>query len=190
MRVLAMLGLIALLFSSQVGCVTEPGFMVIRPTWSHADFPIHVCASAYVDEGTVDVPEVVSRVIRTIDNRLGFKAFAFATPSEGCSVVAVLGEPVDTAWMDPGGAADIDPVRTRGTRCSIHTANTGTTEILFYVVEHELGHCLGLAHDDWDGSIMRRMQHGRDDEFGPWITDHDRRLLRETYLPMLEGTPE
>ena len=49
-----------------------------------------------------------------------------------------------------------------------------------------LTYCLGLAHDDFKSSIMRRTQSSSSTPMGAWpprITDHDRDLLRERYAP-------
>jgi hypothetical protein len=88
-------------------------------------------------------------------------------------------------WLDAEGSARhfrmgeaaVPPII-----CEVTTSNTGDEEMELLVLEHELGHCLGLAHDDFELSIMRRVQTPTPQgEMGPWITDHDRDLLRETY---------
>jgi len=157
--------------------------MLTRPHWAEGEEPLAVCSSAYIGD-SAGARKMTSDAIGTINQRLGFKLYTAADVD--CDVTVVVGAPVDvgTPWSDPGGHADYDPSVTSGVRCRVVTANTGTDELLFYTLEHELGHCVGLAHDDWDGSIMRRVQRSRTDgEFPPWISDHDRALLRETYLP-------
>lgn len=171
--------LIALLMT---GCIGEPGFMSTVPHWRDDEpRPIEICLEAHV--GEPDTAQV-SRVIRTMNDRLGFKLYALATTPGVCTVFLTLGVPSEPGWIDPGGNATIYSDRTDGLRCSAQTSNTGTLELTFDTIEHELGHCVGLAHDDWNGSIMRRVQTPTPDgEFGPWIDDHDRALLRETYAP-------
>jgi len=163
----------------------EPGFMPTRPHWEVREEPLTVCASAYDGMGAytdAGIVKMTTDVLSTIDSRLGFKLYQSAT--DDCDITVTVGAPVEAGWRDPGGDASFDPARTSGLRCAITTANTGSDEILFYVIEHELGHCAGLDHDDWDGSIMRRVQRERADlEFPPWIDDSDRALLRRTYGP-------
>jgi len=185
------LGLLFVTLIGLVGCIPEAGFMSRRAHWDNHEFPLTVCASPYVAaEDDMHALDLTDRVIRQVNDRLGFKVYSMGTTD--CEVVAVIGEPVDVNTTgapdadgntDPGGAADVNYVLTSGMRCSVHTFNTGTSELTFYTIEHELGHCLGLAHDDWDGSIMRRVQIPTPFEsFPPWIDDHDRALLRDTYL--------
>ena len=75
---------------------------------------------------------------------------------------------------------------TNGQRqCLVTTNNTGTVDMLDLVLQHELGHCLGLAHDDYTESIMYggagralRVTSG----FPPHISDSDRELLRHQFV--------
>ena len=41
-----------------------------------------------------------------------------------------------------------------------------------------MGHCLGLAHDDYPESIM----YGKLDQRAGIVSDHDKELLRKTYV--------
>ncbi len=170
------LGLVALLL---IGCV-EPGFMSTMPHWRADEQPLQICVDGYAEPPNL---ELASRVVRTINDRLGFKIYAITPTRADCVVIATFGVPAERGWMDPGGDARISTTLESGVRCEISTANTGTNELLFYTFEHELGHCLGLAHDDWNGSIMRRTQISTPDrQFGPWISDFDRQLIRDRYL--------
>ncbi len=190
MRIVGLLGLLL------VGCA-EPGFMLTRPHFAALDVPISVCPSDYVlgraDEGA---RKMTAWAIGTSNERLGFALFKMMDAAQtDCDVTVVIGTPVDVGpafdvqthaddAARAGGDARFDPATLTGTRCAITTSNTGSDEILGYVLEHELGHCAGLDHDDWDGSIMRRVQRRTEDaEWPPWIDDWDRALLRRTYRP-------
>lgn len=160
------------------GCA-EPGFMAVRPDFRASDVPITVCAAAYAG-GSIGAVKQVSSAIGTTDQRLGFKLFVLA--ESNCDVQFTIGVPVEAGWRDPGGDA-VFGTQATGLRCRATTSNVPSIEILGYVIQHELGHCAGLDHDDWDGSIMRRTQRIRGDtEFPPWISDSDRALLRSTYM--------
>jgi len=167
-----------------VACA-EPGFMPTRPAFSRADVPITVCPAGYVAEGDEGARKMVGWATGTINERLGFALFKMVSAtSDQCDVTAIVGAPSEAGWRDPGGDATFDSHRTTNPRCVITTSNTGTDEILGYVLEHELGHCAGLDHDDWDGSIMRRVQFPTPDgSWPPWVDDWDRALLRQTYRP-------
>ena len=169
----------AFLALALVGCAYDPGMLTTIPRWGRHEAPLLVCVSHYAsdvrDDGLAD------RAIRSTNDRLGFKAYALARSE--CDVTIVIGVPAERGWQDPGGVASIS-TREDGVRCSIATSNTGTVEILSLTLRHELGHCLGLAHDDWTGSIMRRVQVSTPDgQIGPWITDSDRALVRATWGP-------
>ena len=49
---------------------------------------------------------------------------------------------------------------------------------LVEALRHEMGHCLGLAHDDYPESIM----YGKLDQRAGIVSDHDKELLRKTYV--------
>jgi predicted Zn-dependent protease len=162
----------------------EPGFMAVRPHWQPSDFPLRVNAGSYATPGELSAHDrtAVFSAISTVNERLGFPTLRLATGDEtwdSAAITVTVGVPTEQGWQDPGGTATI-----HDHRCEIETANTGTDEILGLVLYHELGHCLGLAHDPWEGSIMRPVQTPTPDgELPPWIDDSDRALLRDVYGP-------
>lgn len=161
--------------------------MTTLPHWDEDEAPMTVCVHDYVGDGIAS-SSLVAGVVNLINKRVGFSLYVMSEQPE-CDVDMTIGVPVDViadvpegAWVDPGGYAIIHYDRVDGTRCEVGTSNTGTTDLLFFTVEHELGHCLGLTHDDWTGSIMRRVQtHTPPKMFDPWFSDHDRAIIRETF---------
>lgn len=162
---------------------TEPGLMPGAPFWTREEMPLPVCVHSYGAEDGIDDPvlaedydHAVSMITLTND-RLGFAALE---PSGGdaCLILMTYGVPSEVGWQEPGGTAE----PTRG-YCTVQISNV-TGELKSLVVQHELGHCLGLDHDDWEGSIMRREQSPTPDRaYPPRITDSDRELLRSLYAP-------
>lgn len=166
---------------------TEPGFMETSPGFTQHDLPIRVCAGHYLGDPShnIEARTAVVDAVVTINERLGVDVYAVQlepSPS-ACDVAVIIDAPTDAqAHLDPGG----DAIFTNGTRhCDVTTRNTGTTEMESLVLQHELGHCLGLAHDCWAGSIMCG---GSCCTLGPTggiypprIDDFDRDLLRHTF---------
>lgn len=183
---------------------TEPGLMETTPGFSAQDTPIAVWVMAYHPDGPdgfdvqpEDVPmaspedqahalQAVEQAVGVINGRLGFTALDvvhdhrdLAMPMIGVEVgVPSERSPGDGVIVDAGGAAMF---HAGGRECFVETVNTGTDEILGLVLQHELGHCLGLAHDPFESSIMRTTQTSTSEGFPPRITDSDRDLLRHVF---------
>lgn len=164
---------------------TETGYMPGGPLFVDASVPrpAPVCVRSYAllpeDEGPTSSPDdlaVANSVIGTINSRLGFGAFALAASE--CRVTIMFGVPTESGWQDPGGAAELNY---QSRVCTISVANA-MGELRYLVVQHELGHCLGLGHDDYESSIMRPAQRVTPTgELPPRISDSDRELLRRSY---------
>lgn len=167
---------------------TEPGFLPDVPRWERTDFPLGVCASSYANAERMegDDFEALNHAISTTNERLGFHALERArncTPSLPPQVVVTIGVPHESDWGDMAGSAEIAHREGHAYQCAVITTNV-FGEMLSLVLQHEFGHCFGLAHDDFNLSIMRPVQgETPDGAFPPRITDSDRELLRETYGP-------
>lgn len=169
-----------------VGVVThkEAGFMEPDARWAAGALPLPVLCESYSADGWDGCNTAEAAVVR-INRRLGFEVFEFVRTTQDTPVRITVNYPRTPDMMDTAGHAEIvaDPSTQEISRCWVRTSNIPTTELLGMVIEHELGHCLWLAHDRSDMSIMRRMQRSTGlGSFPPRITDHDRRLLRERYL--------
>lgn len=176
---------------------TEPGLMEATPGFGPSDTPIRVCVAAYVDEEDVAAVDAVVVAINTTNDRLGFGALELAQNGL-CThgIRGTIGVPEEhggTSWTttDPGGATTFAP----GSReCVFTTTNNGPGATLGLDIQHELGHCLGLAHDCWAGSIMcgdedNDPSNGScctlaptpDGQYPPRIDDSDRDTLRHLF---------
>lgn len=175
---------------------TEPGLMARRPGFTRSDLPIPVTVHAYHGDLTEDehahddALRATSRAVDTINERLGFQALEVQThPYTALPVIGVeIGVPTehsaaDGVVIDPGGAALFHP----GDReCYVTTSNTGTDALLDLVLQQELGHCLGLDHDDYGASIMCggercTLTTPPAGSYAPRISDDDRNTLRALY---------
>jgi hypothetical protein len=163
----------------------EPGLDPRMPRWARDAMPLGLCVATYGHEwdaetglaADADDLDSASYAISVINRRLGFRAYEM-TAGDDCDVFLDYGVPAEAGWIDPGGNAHYD-----GAQCYAETSNVHG-EIEQLVVQHELGHCLGLAHDDFERSIMRPVQRETEPRrLPPWISDDDRALLREMYAP-------
>jgi len=166
---------------------TEAGFATastpltdgfVAPAYPHR--PIAVCGRSYPQDTATDADRrALDGAIGTINDRLGFTLLE--NNYHGCVMSVTLGAPQDVSTAsrhtDPGGTSGVCP-----TGCCIETINTGTSELTSLSLEHEIGHCLGLAHDDYPMSIMYpALAPTPEGAYPPRISDSDRDLLRSTY---------
>jgi hypothetical protein len=168
----------------------EPGLMKDgSATWPQELFPLKVSAVSYrADDHTAltgDHKDALKSAIKTINGRLSFKALQRVGLEETASIKVTIGVPQQKGFVDPGGHFELRTSsldKTQLVACDVFTSNTGTQELLGLTLEHELGHCLGLAHDPFDASIMREVQSPTPmGAFPPRITDYDREVLRGLY---------
>lgn len=176
------------------GVLTHSEAGLTRPgtTWEKAKFPISVSAKAYAGPDQ-DAVSSVQSAIKAVNSRLGFSALALV---DGPGTIQVtIGVPQESsnsapiaydtlALKDAGGFFRVNAASgsKHWVNCLIETSNTGSSVILYQVLQHEFGHCLGLAHDDFTQSIMYPTQ-AEYEGLPPTFTDSDRKLLRKLYAP-------
>lgn len=174
-----------------VGITThdEPGFASDN-RWDHV--PLIVACAGYGNDRQPDC-EQASRVTIQVNRRVGFELFRYVdTGPDDADVLVVIGVPSDASshWSEAGGFAEVTGTSPTYELCFVQTSNTGSVEMLYLTLHHEIGcHCTGLAHDDFDSSICRPVQRPTPDgAFPPRLTDHDVELLRERYAPRDDGS--
>lgn len=173
----------------------EPGFIEDAPQWEPSDFPLTVCAQTYrsTTEFALETfhREAVEEAISRANSRLGDLPFgtgdwAFhyvGAVGTGCRITVVLSVPVGRGWLDAGGHSEIVHRAGRAEKCNIVTANTGGAgDLTVQVIYHELGHCLGLAHDAQGVSIMQPLtEQTPSGQIPDWFSDFDREIVRDRY---------
>lgn len=175
-----------------VGVATheEPGLTNPAARWDHV--PVSVSCAGYVPADD-SACSTVSDVVSTVNSRLGFTMLSYVPPEvvtggeEAAEIHVYMRSPVEAGSDGPCGApGECFELAGSGEvyeECRVRTMNvSGPSDLEWLVVYHGLGHCLGLAHDDYEQSIMRPVQRATPDRMTPpWISDHDRDLLRERY---------
>lgn len=155
-------------------------------TWERDQFPLQVHATTTNPSPPSDPEDATQSVISLLNNRLGFTALQWTDDPAAADIAVTIGVAQEVGlWMDHANGATSHLRAADGTlSCEVSTWNTGTAELLDKVLTHEMGHALGLAHDDFPDSAMyytvtpdgARLTRGR-------LTDYDRNLLRELYAP-------
>jgi len=175
---------------------TEAGLARPEMAWAKERFPLTVQTTSYqTNRGAKEeARKVTISAIDQVNLRLGFRALKYdahgvtdITVTIGVPQNITLDAPASFELMvlkESGGYYRLNANRNRLWKsCQIQTSNTGTQDILHAVLKHELGHCLGLDHDDFSSSIMYDMQSEWESGMPPTFTDSDRDLLRDLYAP-------
>lgn len=111
----------------------------------------------------------------------------FVPPGElvdGGHVVVIMPSPVDDMTHDPNHTyAYVWPWITKdGYVASMSVRlllgwEDASDEVMINAMKHELGHLLGLAHDEYIESIMFKTASARES----FVSEHDKMLLKKTY---------
>jgi len=169
---------------------SEPGFAHAERGWSSV--PLSVSCRGYAPEDQGECASARS-VVNGLNTRLGFSMLRWAPDDSAADIRITINAPVEVGdpgpCGTPGECFELKGSDAMYSECDVRTmAVSGAGDLQQLVIQHGIGHCLGLAHDANAGpltlhSIMQPVQHPTPDgEIPRWIDDWDRDLLRERYL--------
>lgn len=154
-------------FNDDQAC-EKPAYVGMTKT----DVPLRV---AITDQ---EIEDDVLNAIGAFNRRVGCSLFAFTNDPGSAPVVLSRGaaESGDGS-MHPGGTTSHTLVGGKW-KATVVMYNLVTADEIQRGIMHELGHVVGLAHDDFKDSLMYRGTSG-----SAYLTDDDRELLQGRYCP-------
>ena len=185
---LLVFGIILVLAAAGVvyGVITheEPIFTNQSKSWNHT--PLVVVG---VDPSPGGLrshnQEDLETAVRNVNQRLGFQMLRLAGVQEPERDIVVEFEAAYDAdtWDAPGGHYQLRSQGATYTACEVALALVHG-EVQLLSLEHELGHCMGLAHDPQTNGVsimVPTLTETPDGQIPRWITDDDKKALRSKY---------
>lgn len=178
----------------ETGQTDEPGFMTACFNQQGlAEFDLDVCEHGNLPTGEITwEPSNIPLTVRTsgqeppssliyamaqINSQAGCTLLVLSDESEA-DVIVFPNTPMSTGDHPGGSTIFRREGDTQRSYIDIFASSAGSN-VLSKIYMHELGHVLGLAHDPWQGSIMRHQQNSSVELVR--LTDNDRQILNENY---------
>lgn len=118
----------------------------------------------------------IDSAARDWNHQIGFEAFVHTENLPSADVFILYGTYIDPKAREAGSAKHARGGR--GTHAFVEVMTPATRHLGYLVTFHELGHALGLAHDDYPDSSMYAEIVG---DGATRVSDADRELLRSLY---------
>lgn len=141
--------------------------------WDAQRMPLHVGS---VEDGSV------SAAIDLVNEQVGCEVLVLDTQAGSEADVIVTLDAVIEAGRDEAGGATSHALNPEvGLQAYVDVMAVGDPHLRMRVLVHEFGHVLGLAHDDYERSIMFPTQINSPDLQFTMFSQSDRQLLRGLY---------
>jgi len=145
--------------------------------WERPDFPLTIFVADQDEKWDDENREALHGAVGTINFRLGFPAFkVVGTDRPDPKISMQLQVPYEEGKMETSGLATC-----KKGWCKVEICNVPTVTEMTLAIRHELGHVLGLAHDDFEDSLMFGGELNSDQQYR--LTDYDRSIIRARYSP-------
>lgn len=169
------LGLLEICWRNDVTAVYDPSECEtpLALTWDRSRMPLIVGAD---DDSALD------SAIDLVNSQVGCEVLRHENvASFDADVIVDLDAAMLVGRDHPGGATTHSRDSEFVMRAHIDVMAAGDAQTKMRVLVHELGHVLGLAHDDFRSSIMYPTQTQTSDLQFTMFTEHDQDLLNSLY---------
>lgn len=144
--------------------------------WTMDTLPLPV----FAENGNRDRRRALSVAVRNTNSQVGCTVLRETTKRAEARVFVNLEGAIPVGEGHGEGGSVTHFLEDGEQKASLTLYGVPTIDLMALTLEHELGHVLGLGHDDFEMSVM--FPEITDDSVGTMrMTDNDRKLLRSLY---------